>query len=79
MCAGPREQLNQVTPFIDGSVVYGGNEEMADDLRTFQGGLLASSRSATGRELLPVDPAPQDGCNQAAESARGRYCFKSGN
>ncbi|KAF4518020.1 hypothetical protein B566_EDAN009253 [Ephemera danica] len=74
---GPREQLNQVTPYIDGSVVYGGDVEMAMDLRTFQGGLLKSSRSPDGRELLPEDRAPNDGCNLAEESARGRYCFKS--
>lgn len=75
---GPREQLNQVTPYIDGSVVYGGNAELMSELRTFTDGLLVSSHSPDGRELLPVDRQPKDGCNQAAEAAKGRYCFKSG-
>lgn len=48
------------------------------ELRTFTDGLLVSSRSADGRELLPVDRKLKDGCNQAEEAAKGRYCFKSG-
>ncbi|XP_065352349.1 uncharacterized protein LOC135947188 [Cloeon dipterum] len=75
---GPREQFNQVTPYIDGSVVYGADKNLESELRTFTDGLLVSSRSADGRELLPVDRTPKDGCNQAEEAAKGRYCFKSG-
>jgi len=48
------------------------------ELRTFTDGLLVSSRSVDGRELLPVNRTPKDGCNQAEEAAKGRYCFKSG-
>lgn len=77
--SGPREQLNQVSAYIDGSVVYGGHSELVAELREFQGGRMTSSRAMDGRELLPTDIKPGDGCNQATEMQRGRYCFKSGN
>lgn len=46
---GVRQQINQITAFIDGSVVYGSDEESAAQLRTFEGGLLATSDG----DLLP--------------------------
>nr|XP_045607168.1 chorion peroxidase-like [Procambarus clarkii] len=41
---GPREQLNQVTAYVDGSTVYGSTPEVAANLRTHQGGRLRRSR-----------------------------------
>ncbi|XP_015121636.1 peroxidase isoform X2 [Diachasma alloeum] len=37
---GPIEQMNQVTHFLDGSTVYGADDDRAEELRTFQGGKL---------------------------------------
>lgn len=51
--ADPREQINQITAFLDGSVIYGSDEERAAELRTFEGGLLATSEG----DLLPFNEA----------------------
>lgn len=35
---GPRDQINQVTSFIDASAIYGSSEKEEDDLRMFRNG-----------------------------------------
>jgi peroxidase len=65
-----REQLNLLSAYIDGSVIYGINAERASYLRTFTGGLLKTStgvsgpsslvptalnESLTARSYLPID------------------------
>jgi hypothetical protein len=40
---GPRDQINQVTSFIDASAVYGSSEKEEDDLRMFRNGKDVSS------------------------------------
>jgi hypothetical protein len=47
----PRQQINSVTSFIDGSQVYGSDAVTADKLRTHSGGLLKTSAG----DLLPLN------------------------
>uniref|UniRef100_A0A182QP98 Uncharacterized protein n=1 Tax=Anopheles farauti TaxID=69004 RepID=A0A182QP98_9DIPT len=75
---GPRQQLNQATAFIDGSVVYGSDDERMRTLRTGEGGRLRMLRTPDGRDLLPVSTDPLDGCNEQEMNAAGKYCFESG-
>lgn len=73
-----REQLNQLTHFIDGSMIYGNDEQQALSLRQFQGGLLKSSR-INGMEFLPFDGRIGEGCIlPTAGIRRGMRCFVAG-
>ena len=47
----PREQINMITAFLDGSVVYGSDVERAEALRLHEGGLLKTSDG----DLLPFN------------------------
>ena len=49
-----REQINVLTSFIDGSMVYGSDEELARKIRLFKGGLLLEGENFPGnRPELP--------------------------
>ena len=48
---GVRQQLNQITTWIDGSNVYGSDQARSDELRTFVGGRLKTSAG----NLLPFN------------------------
>ncbi|NET80041.1 peroxidase family protein [Okeania sp. SIO1F9] len=52
----PREQINEITAFLDGSMVYGSDEATALSLRADDGtGKLATSIGPDGEILLPTD------------------------
>ncbi|KAG9509771.1 Chorion peroxidase [Fragariocoptes setiger] len=73
-----REQLNQLTHFIDGSMIYGNDADQAISLRQRHGGLLKSSR-INGVEFLPFDGRIGEGCIlPTAGIRRGMRCFVAG-
>ncbi|XP_063825224.1 peroxidase [Ostrinia nubilalis] len=74
---GPREQMNQATAFIDGSTVYGYGPSRATQLRALTAGRLRMLRDGD-RDLLPQATDPKDPCNTQQMTAKGRYCFETG-
>ena len=68
---GPREQVNQITAWLDGSNVYGSDEDEANKLRLLGGGRLRVTR-VMGRDLLPLNP------EECSDDERRRYCFSAG-
>lgn len=67
-------QMNKITHFLDGSVIYGSSVEQNADLRSFEGGLL-EVMDDFGRELLPLTKE-SDAC---LTMEQGSACFASGN
>ncbi|XP_063298535.1 myeloperoxidase-like [Pelobates fuscus] len=71
-----REQTNGVTAFIDGSAIYGSDNQTAEELRdhTNDLGLLKVNMNYTdnGHPYLPFDP------NSGGACVNGTPCFKAG-
>uniref|UniRef100_A0A1B6E548 Uncharacterized protein n=2 Tax=Clastoptera arizonana TaxID=38151 RepID=A0A1B6E548_9HEMI len=76
----PREQINQLTAFIDGSQVYGYTEERAILLRNYSsdlGLLRVGILSNAGKAMLPISGAQEVDCRRdITESDVG--CFLAG-
>lgn len=70
---GPRQQLNQVTGFLDGSTIYGSTPEQQKELRTFQDGKL-ESQLVGEFELLPGSKDPK----QCRNPTQAQPCFLAG-
>lgn len=60
----PRQQINQISAWIDGSMVYGSDTERAAALRTFTGGKLTVRTTEVGN-LLPLNDQSLPNANDA--------------
>ncbi len=57
----PRQQITEISAYLDGSMVYGSDETRAKALRTLQGGLLKTSAG----NLLPLNTGGLANANDA--------------
>lgn len=72
---GSREQINQVTPYMDLSTVYGSDDCAREELRIFRGGQLNMSAHPAGAQFKPL-LSEVDGAADCI-SSNGR-CFIAG-
>ncbi|XP_013179276.1 PREDICTED: peroxidasin [Papilio xuthus] len=76
----PREQINQLTSYIDASQVYGFEKAVADDLRDYSNdtGLLRVGATFPGKKpLLPTIGLNSMDCKRNLEESN-RNCFVAG-
>ncbi|XP_076292482.1 uncharacterized protein LOC143214865 [Lasioglossum baleicum] len=70
---GPREQLSQVTSYLDASTVYSSNAFQSDTLRLFRNGFLQYGKLQSPRPALPKQDS--DPCRRGSLSTN---CFRAG-
>lgn len=68
---GPREQLNQITGYMDGSNIYGSSQDSQDFLRLFKGGWLRA-QNVRGKMFLPANSG------ECTDQATRASCFSAG-
>lgn len=75
---GPREQMNQITSFVDGSQVYGSaaNETAALWTKSGPAGRMHVSLDDSGRELLPHSADPTN--DQCSDVEKRQFCYRAG-
>ena len=69
---GGRQQINEITSFIDGSMIYGSDATLAGQLREFSGGRLKVGQSIPpgAKPSLPLNPSVRacPGCFLAGDT-----------
>ncbi|NEO57352.1 MAG: peroxiredoxin [Okeania sp. SIO3B5] len=73
----PRQQFNEITAWIDGSNVYGSDQERADWLRSFGGGKLKMTAHSTG-DLLVTQGNDPNAPHMAMDGRMGPSTFVAG-
>lgn len=74
---GPRDQINQITSFIDASQVYGSTEEEQAALRLGRRGKLKYTDLHIRKPLLPALD-PNTAHEECRISTRNLHCFAAG-
>ncbi|XP_043188450.1 peroxidase-like [Amphibalanus amphitrite] len=73
---GPRDQINQITSYLDASNVYGSSDEEMTQLRLFNGGMLRYTHLRYRKPLLP--PGGADVHSECRMTNDNLYCFTAG-